>query len=376
MVKETDKKDFSWEENTHTFFGNTEETVVIDPTAVIEKAEKDELIPGASEDEEFEENYQFNFGETSEEEEEEEEDEEGEGTQNKDKKPVSVNSKSTLEFLKEKGLIDFQLEEGEELTDDLAEAKLEDFIDNSIEEGVAEMIKDLPDPLKNMIKFVNDGGDFSVLLAKMANNVTSSINKNTDITVEANQVLAVKEDLKAQGYDDEYIDTHIEVLKDSGKLEAISKKAFDKIVDSQSKEEQAEVERIAKAKEEAKKKQRAFKTELTSHIGSLKEVGGLSLAPQEQKELPSYISDATVELEDGRVTTGLQRDLFKIFGDKDKLVLLAKLVKTDFDFSSISKKEVTKFSKEIEKDLQNAKTLKGYQGSSRKPKKSLADLID
>lgn len=386
MTKETETKDFSWEENTHTFFESPETTVTINPEAVIESVQKDKLVNvgevieekkpithATTEEEEEEIEHEFNFGETTSEDEEESEEEEKEQT---NQKTTKVSSKSTLEFLKEKGLINFELGEGEELTDELAEEKLEDFLDDSIAAGVDEMIKDLPDALKNMIKFVNNGGDFATLLTKMSSNVSSSINKNTDMTKEENQVLAISADLKEQGYDDEYIETHIQVLKDTGKLETMSSKSFKKITTKQSVEEQAELDRVAKAKEETKKKQREFKTKLTTHISSLKEVKGLPLSVNDQKELPAYISDVNVQLADGRVTTGLQKDLFSIFGDKDKLVLLAKLVKSEFDFSSIAKKEVSKFSKEVNKELQNTTTIKGSKGSSQKQKRSLADLLD
>ena len=381
MAKEQEQE-FNWEENTHTFFESPETTVTINPEAVIESVEKDELIdektgknkpaketPAEEEEEEIE--HEFNFGDPAASEEEEEEDEEDIKEKN-----IKVGSKSTLEFLKEKGLINFELEEGEELTDALAEEKLEDFLDDSIDAGVDEVIKDLPDALKNMIKFVTNGGDFATLLTKMSSNVTSSINKNTDMAKEENQVLAVTADLKEQGYDDEYIETHIQVLKDTGKLETMSSKSFEKITTKQSAEEQAELDKAAKTKEDNKKKQREFKSELTTHISSLKEVKGITLNNTDQKELPAYISDVNVELADGRVTTGLQKDLFSIFGDKDKLVLLAKLVKSEFDFSSIGKKEVSKFSKEVNKELQNTTTIKGSKGSSQKQKRSLADRLD
>lgn len=389
MAKEQ-KEDFSWEENTHTFFESPEATVTINPEAVIESVEKDEIVekagqtaPAATEEtEEKEEEHQFTFGGTEEETEEEEE-ESDEDDESDDKKPadknkvVKVDSKSTLEFLKEKGLVEFELEEGEELTEEMAENILEDTWESSIDAGVDEVIKDLPDALKNMIKFVTNGGDFATMFTKMASTASTGLSKDTDMTKEENQVLAVTADLREQGFDDEYIETHIQVLKDSEKLELIATKSFDKITAKQAAEEAAEVDRVTKAKEASKKKQREFKTELTTHLGTLKDVKGLTLSAKDQKELPSYISDVSVELEDGRVTTGLQKDLFSIFGDKDKLVLLAKLVKSDFDLSSIAKKSVTEFSKEVEKGLQNTTSnIKGSKGSSQKPKRSLADRLD
>lgn len=389
MGKET-KEEFNWEENTHTFFDTPEATVTINPEAVIENVEKDKLVDEVTgkatpattaeveTEEEEDEEHVFKFGGDSEEEqEEEEEEEEGATPANKDAVVTKVDSKSTLEFLKEKGLVDFELEEGQALTEELAENILEDSWDNSIDAGIDEVLKDLPPALKNMIKFVTDGGDFATIFTKMAGAASTGLSKDTDMTKEENQVLALTADLREQGYDDEYIETHIQVLKDSGKLETISTKAFDKITTKQAAEEAAELARVSTAKETAKKKQREFKAELTTHLGAIKEVNGLALNAKDQKELPSYISDINVELADGRVTTGLQKDLFSIFGDKDKLVLLAKLVKSEFDFSSIAAKSVTKHVKEVNAGLQHTATdIKGSKGSSQKQKRSLADRLD
>ena len=69
--------------------------------------------------------------------------------------------------------------------------------------------------------------------------------------------------------------------------------------------------------------------------------------------------------------------MFSIFGDKEQTILLAKLVKDKFDFSSITNKEITKFSKGIKEEIQNNQVIiKGSKGSSQQPKKSLAELLD
>jgi hypothetical protein len=291
---------------------------------------------------------------------------------------TKVNSKSTLEFLKDKGLVDFELEEGQELTEDLAENLLEDSWEQAVEAEVEATIKDLPQEVKDLIKFASTGGDVGQLLAKMANNVTSGLNKNSDIESEAVQIQAVTTDLLSQGYDQEYIDTQIEFLKDSNKLEGISKKAFDKIIAKQEADTANEVEQATQQKEFRKKQAREYKTNITTHIGSLTEVGGLPVSKQDKAVLPTYISEPTVELQDGRVVSELQADLFKVMADKDKIVLLAKLLKSDFDFSAIARKQATTASRGIKEAVQNAdkKTLSNGAGSHKPNKKALWDMLE
>ena len=93
--------------------------------------------------------------------------------------------------------------------------------------------------------------------------------------------------------------------------------------------------------------------------------------------MPEYISSQTVKMNDGRVITPFYRDLFEAMKDKDKLVLLAKLVKTDFDFTPLAKNIDTKRTKALKEDLQRQKeknkTIGSAGGSSQT--KRLADYF-
>jgi hypothetical protein len=363
-----------WETGETAFFENT----AVVPETVVEAALKDDVVtiteskevPEKQETPAAKEDYVFDFaGENTPEEEV--------PATTTDDKTVKVKSKDTLEFLKEKGLVDYELEEGTELTDDLADEILEDNWDASIIAGVEETIKDLPDALKELIKYSAKGGDFTELLSKMTTQTVSGINKDTDMEVESNQVLAISLDLKDQGYDQEYIDTQIEFLKESGKLAGISKKAFEKKIAKQDSDIQETVKQAEKRKEVEKEAQKTYKKDITVQISSLNDIKGLVLNRQDKEVLPSYISDANIKLQDGRTVTKFQQELFSIFGDKEQTILLAKLVKDKFDFSSITNKEITKFSKGIKEEIQNNQVIiKGSKGSSQQPKKSLADLLD
>jgi hypothetical protein len=291
----------------------------------------------------------------------------------------NISSKTTLEFLKEKGLVDFELEEGQELTEEDAEHLLEDSWEQSLEKEVEATIKDLPDELKQLIKFASKGGDVGELLGKMIQTATSGINKNSDIDNEDVQVLAVTMELRSQGHDQEYIDAQIEFLKEKDKLEGIAKKSFDRIVAAQEEETAGQVERQKQAVEYRKKQAREYKTNITSHINSLDETGGLPLSKQDKTVLPTYISEPTVELQDGRVVSEMQADLFKVMADKDKIVLLAKLLKSDFDFSSIERKKQSQAARGIKDELQRVdktQRLSNSGGETKSSKKAVWDYLD
>jgi hypothetical protein len=186
-------------------------------------------------------------------------------------------------------------------------------------------------------------------------------------------------DLKNQGYDQEYIDSQIEFLKDSGKLETISKKSYDRIVAEQEKETAGQVTRQKEVVENRKKQAREYKTNITSHINSLNEAGGLPISKQDKAALPTYISEPTVELQDGRYVSEMQADLFKVMADKDKIVLLAKLLKTDFDFSAIERRKQTQAARGIKEAVERVdrkEMSNSESGGHKSNKKALWDMLE
>jgi hypothetical protein len=367
-----------WDDSSqqHDFFGETNLEVDVVDIALKDEAKTEEDKEKIKKEEEEEKivDEQFKDFETG----IPAEDEEEEKTSTK--KPVSsvTNSKQTLEFLKEKGLVDYELEEGKELTEELAENLLEDSWENALDTAIEETIKELPQEVKDLIKFASKGGDVNQLLAKMATQAVSGINKNSDISSEEVQVAAISADLFNQGYDQEYIDSQIEFLKDSNKLEAIATKAFNKIVAKQEQETESEVTQAKLIQENRKKQAREYRSTITSHINTLSEVGGLPISKQDRSVLPSYISEPNVELQDGRVVSEMQADLFKVMADKDKITLLAKLLKSDFDFSAIARKQQTAATRDIKSKVENAEKIKtvSSEGVHKPSKRAIWDMID
>lgn len=292
---------------------------------------------------------------------------------------TNVNNKQTLEFLKEKGLVDYELEEGKELTEEEAENLLEDSWEKALEAEVESTIKDLPQDIKDLIKFASKGGNVGELLGKMVQHATSGITKNSDISNEDVQVLAVTMDLRNQGYDQEYIDDQIEFLREKDKLEGIAKKSYDKIIAEQEAETAGQVERQKETAELRKKQAREYKSNITTHINSLAETNGLPISKQDKLSLPTYISEPNVELQDGRFVSEMQADLFKVMADKDKIVLLAKLLKTDFDFSAIERKKQSQAARGVREAVERVdrKELSNSEsGGHKSNKKALWDMLE
>ena len=159
---------------------------------------------------------------------EEEDEGDQEASQEEGEEPKSSSSLSTVNFLKEKGYIEFDLEEGEELSDEDAEDLLEDKWDESVEAGIADRLTGLPEDAQNLIQYILKGGSMSDYISSLQAEVGPvTLTSDLDLDVEENQIAAMKAILADEGKDEEEVDSEIEYLKDSGKLEVMSKKKFE-----------------------------------------------------------------------------------------------------------------------------------------------------
>lgn len=301
---------------------------------------------------------------TNEEEEEEEEESSDSSKTNKKESNTEINNLGVANFLKEKGFLNFELEDGEELDEEKAFSLIEDKFEESVDSKVEELMKTLPEDVKNLVKYAVNGGDVNSYLNTISS-TTKSITKDLDLEDEKNQEFLVREKLKAQGEDDEYIQSQIEFLKEKNKLGDVAEKYFEKVLSERETKEKELVEKQKQAKKEAKENQLKFKKEISTILEEKEEVKGLKFNKQDKRELPEYISSASIELQDGRTITPFYNDLFETLKDKDKTLLLAKLIKSDFDFSSIEKEAQTKSTKQVKDNLERKNETSVKKGSSQ-----------
>lgn len=306
------------------------------------------------------------------------EDKENTTPKSKVEKPTIV---TTANLLKEKGIIDFELEEGEELTDELADELIEDGFDTAVDNKLKDLFDGLPDVVRQMVKYSKDGGDPMRFISTMLQTQATGLTVNMDLSSEANQEAVVKAMLKEQDYDDEYIEIHIETLKDSNKLEAISKKQYKAWEDKQIKANEELVTKQEEKKIQDKENLRKEKAKLNSTLSSLSDVGGIKLSPKDKKELPSYMVDKSVPLKNGTAITALQKDVWEALGNETTALQLAKLLRSkkedgSFDFTKLELNIKTKVVKEIKDNVQRNKNdntpQRSVNGSS---KKELADYF-
>ena len=105
---------------------------------------------------------------------------------------------------------------------------VKDYFEEAVENRFTESIKELPESVKNIVKYAVNGGNITNLLNNMFKNRANGVSEDIDIEEESSQITVVKQKLIEEEYDEDYITSQIEYLKDSGKLKVTASKYFEK----------------------------------------------------------------------------------------------------------------------------------------------------
>lgn len=294
--------------------------------------------------------------------------------------PETLNI-SVLNALKEKGFIEYELQEGEELTEELAEELIEEKFEESVDNKVKDLLNDLPDLAKQLIQYSLKGGDVNDFINTIASDV--SIKLDIDLEKEENQITVLKQLLKLEDKDDEEIETEIEYLKDSNKLKLISEKKFNKYKLEVANEQKELIKEQEEAQENQKKLIKESKNKISTFLSNTEELDGIKFSKEDKKILPSYMNDKTVKLQNGTTITQMQKELFYDLPKNEKaLIQLATLLKNrnedgSFNFESIVKSTKTKVTQQVRQELRrNKSSIPGNSTTqNRQSDKSLADYF-
>jgi hypothetical protein len=350
-----------------------------DAKSVIEELKKDEKVEETKQKSVKEEENLFSETEI--------ENEDFVDDKNKDDNPDVIAEKSQnifiLNKLKEKGFIDYELEEGEELTDELAEELIEEKFDESVDLKVQELLTELPDDKKQVVQFLIKGGNLDELIDTLTSD-NISIKLDIDLEKEENQISTLKKLLKLEDKDEEEIETEIEYLKDSGKLKLMTEKKFNKYKAEQKNRQEELVKEQEEALENEKKVIKQSKLKISTFLTSNEEVDGIKFSKDDKKQLPSYMNDKTIKLGNGTTITQMQKELFYDLPKNEKaLIQLATLLKNrnedgTFNFESIVKSSKTKVAQEVRSEIRrNNTSIPGNStNKNNKSDKSLSDYFN
>lgn len=305
-----------------------------------------------------------------------------------DEKPKAKKTKSnvdtvaTVSFLQKKGLLNLDLDEEVEITEENAEEILEDSFENTIEERIAEKLQSLPGDAKNLIQYVLKGGSMQSYFSEVLDG-NVDIDEDIDLTSEKNQEAVVRAVLEMEGEDLEDIEERIEYLKDKGTLASTSERKLQKYTAEKKKAEEQAIKAQAQAREAARKTERENRRKYSAFLSEQKEIGDLPIPRKAKSELPGFVYEKSVELENGGKITPMQKELFYDLPKNEKaytqLAILLQNRNSDgtFNFDLIAKKVETTVIKDVKDKVRRTNTTKGVSTTEVvRPTKPLSSYFD
>ena len=275
-----------------------------------------------------------------------------------------------------KGIFSDDLEEGEELDEESFFDKLDEEIEQRTQEGFEEFMEGLGNDGKAFLKYAKNGGTLRQFLA--VSNISVDM-PEVDIDTEDGQKIFMRYALKRDGFDSEEINDMIESLEEKGKLATTAKKRKDKFDAEDAQERETAAANLEQQTKDAKKAQLKFVSEMKVILNKPTNINGIAFNPKKDKELIDFITNPSVALANKKYATPLQVKLAEVFKDPEKVLLLGKLLKTDFDLSSVEKEAETNVTRKVKTNLSRMKegnTKAAASSSTGNRGKSLADLLD
>lgn len=393
-----DLTNFTWDEGAeNTFFGIKDETETTVIEEVVKETEKqEEGVEGKDgkttkkAEEKIEEEASFNFGDDGEDEtkpktkekskEIEEETKTNFETKTDEEQQESVVTspeffKNLATDLKERGIFEHvEVKEDEPIDEDKFFELYDEEVEQRVDATINSFMEEVGDDGKAFLKFLKLGGSKEEFLKVYAESAKVPTVEDFEDESQAEKFLRYYYNTVEELAEDDTND-RIEWLKERNKLSTETEKLYKKVEKANEAHKQQLLENQANIDRDRQARRTAFIKDVTETANKVDEVNGLAIDKKEKTELVNFITKATVKMDNGSYITGFQDSINKVLkGDKDKLILLAKLLKSNFDFSSIQTKVKTEVTREAKSKLaqQSSTTQKP---SSKSSGKSLTDYF-
>ena len=289
-----------------------------------------------------------------------------------DSKSVSSEWSNIYKELKSRGIISIDVEDESSIDADRFIELQEEEIEARLDETIQAFMEELDEDGKAFLKFKKEGGntqDFFKIYSEISEVPTPEYNNEKSQEKFLRYYYSNYEDL-----DDDDIDDKIDWLKESGKLSKYAQKLHEQIEEDNEKTKQETVEKQKRLAIHQEEQRKQLVKDLKQTIDSSSEIKSWSITQRDKKELHGYMTKPAVKVGNNQFLTQFQNDLQTAFKDKSKMILLAKILSSDFDVSDIKEKAKTEVIKETRQKINNQK-LNPVTSTKGSRNKGLADFF-
>lgn len=261
----------------------------------------------------------------------------------------------------------------------ITEEQFFEHIEDEVEGRVNEAIEDFGAKLgsdqtsKAYITFLKAGGTSDEFFKYYSQ---ASTTPEVDIEKESGQDSILRHYYKVvEELDDEDLEDKLDWLKESGKKKKFAEKYYNKLKADEQINKDKFVANQVQQQTDRENEKKEFVTKLKNTLDSTEEVNGFVFNKVDKPSLLDYIIKPTVKLKSNQYITQFQYDLNEVIKtDNEKLLVLAKLIKSKFDTSGLIIKKETEAVKKVKSSLSNTKSRLTSSNSTKR--KDLADFFN
>lgn len=274
---------------------------------------------------------------------------------------------------KDKGLFNHvELEEGEVLDSErLAELQEQEY-EAEMSHRLQSWAGQIDEDAQAFIKFKTQGGSTEDFFRTYQSSYELPTGEITD---EGYQDSIIRHQLRKEGWDADEIEDRLDYLTTSKKKENVAKRYDTKLKKSIEVEKAELVRRNEDAKKAAKADEESFKNTIKDTLVKTQEVKGFKITSKDQTNIYNLLTRKQYKTNNGKSITGFQKKIGEAFQDPEKMILLAKLVDSDFDMSSFAKRATTQTSRKIKSRLEQHRNSRPTNSGSSLGGGNLADIF-
>jgi hypothetical protein len=264
-----------------------------------------------------------------------------------------------------------ELKDDEEIDETMFLELQEKEIESRVDDTFKEFFDDLDEDARDFLKFKQSGGNTADFFKSVINGAVPQ----SDIKTEKGQEAMIRHYL--QTYESkslDEVDDFIEFAKERGKLEKYALDHDKKIKEITKENRDVIVKRQEQEKQERERRTVEYLDSIKIVLDKSEAVKDFPITSKDKSEIILYLSKAT-EKNGNSYITKFQSDLHKAMSDPEKTLLIAKLLKSDFDFTPVQTKAITKENKKLKDNLQRKSTSGELPRTSGNQRKSLADYL-
>lgn len=251
-----------------------------------------------------------------------------------------------------------------QLMDDELEARLEESLDE-----YDEALKNNPEAIA-LLRFMKNGGSTAEFVSVYGQ---SKLPSEADLKKEGIRDAFLRQHYsEVEGLDPEDVEDKLEWLKESGKADKFALKHLKETTEAREEAQQEMLKAQSERKKQAEQSVQQFRNVIKKTVADSDVIGDVKMTTKDKRDLPDYISKHTVKAGPTQLVTQLQKDIADIFGDPQKLVVLAKFVRGGLKAQELEIAKASSKVGSIKNTLREA--MEGRKsGPPKKSGKSLAD---